>query len=557
MTAQSASNFFTGFFSALLVAASLMLPHSLAIAQQVEKKADAKKASGKAPAKAEVPAPSGFTATSKKALSPQVVAELALSQGLAAKDAEYLSQLAYSQLELGQGTDTAPIRSQIGGIDPQLSGLGRSFDLLVSFSPRYEINEALPINPSPLTPIRNTTGNLLFEISKRFRTGTQFSIDYRDVRQELLLPSFNPLAPSPVGNQTWLSLNGRQQLWANAFGYADRLALEVLEGSLQAALQAYTEELETVVLNSINLFWQAYIAEQTLKENMAARDKYDQLVKNVRRKAGFNLSTPGELPRLEAEVAVTEQRVKQSSADYLASLDALRAALQLTPGSEVVLNAPLDLPPIPRLEAKDLESLRPIEREKLMLRNAETFRERVRSSTRPTFDLVARARTTGQDREYGQALAKMGSGNYPDYFVGVEFVTPIDSSTFRGERAEAEVRVLQAENRVRTERDRVRNLLLDTERRVAAQYEIAKSAIEAVSLRERVVRELETAFRQGRQPLLEVIRAYNELFGSQREKANAIGQYHIALNNLAAARDELFTKGKSTPEVAVMKRGLE
>ena len=59
--------------------------------------------------------------------------------------------------------------------------------------------------------------------------------------------------------------------------------------------------------------------------------------------------------------------------------------------------------------------------------------------------------------------------------------------------------------------------------------------------REKVVRELEGAYRQGRQPLVELIRSYNDLFAAQLDRARAVGQYHISLNQLAAARDELVT----------------
>jgi outer membrane protein TolC len=265
------------------------------------------------------------------------------------------------------------------------------------------------------------------------------------------------------------------------------------------------------------------------------------LVNSTRRKAGFNLSTPGELPRLEAEYEAAEQRVKKSSATYLESLDKLRSMLQVAPNTPLAIEIPPELPPVPQLAPKSVEDLRSMQASKIDLENARKNRLSIRSKNSAKFDLVGRARTTGQDRDPAASQAKMNSGEYPDYYVGIEFSSPIDGNAFRGERADVEIKVQEAEANLQVNRDKVRDDLASLERTVASQFVITKSAMDTVDYRARVVQQLETAYRQGRQPLVELIRAYNDLFTSQLDRARAIGEYHTLLNRLAASRDELFT----------------
>lgn len=448
-------------------------------------------------------------------ITPQRVVDQALGKGRSAKSAELQAQRSYLQLEEARGL----------------------FDLKFLLAPGYELNEGQSL--SGMGNPQDKTWSLAAQLDKKFQSGTELGLKYEANRQSSIL------APSVVRTSNIaleaVTLSLRQPLFRNWFGYADRLALEIGETGVATAAETRQESLETVVLDAMTLFWNAYTAEQQLKENMAAREKYEQLVANVRRKASFNLSTPGELPRLLAEAELADQRVKSSSAAYLNAVDSLLTAMQIQTKEPIEIVAPQELPPVPQLAQKNLDELRVIRVAAANLQNAERKRDQVISQTRPRLDLVARARSTGVEEDAGAAYAEMTSGTKPTYFVGFEFETPIDSNIIRGRRADAVVAASQAEVELKVQQDKAKDQLAALERTVAANFAVAKSMIEAVQYRERTVREMEIAWRQGRQPLVELIRSYNDLFNTQLERAKAVGQYHISLNQLAAARDELIT----------------
>ncbi|MDX9730622.1 MAG: TolC family protein [Bdellovibrionales bacterium] len=466
-------------------------------------------------------------------LSPQDVVDLALKQSPEVKQAELQAQMAEGSAERDRGP----------------------YDLIFKLSPSYEYTEALTLagtgNPN------DRTMTLASSLSKQFSTGTNLTLEFNRISQESTLSSFTANLRKPRAAMDTLTLTIRQALWRNILGEADRAVLRTADAKVLSARLTREEKLEEAILSALSLYWNAYVAETQLKENTAARQKYEELVRAVRRKAGFNLSTPGELPRLEAEFAAADARVKISSQQYLAALDNLRTALRIESKEPIVFQASAttaaDIPAIPSLKEVDVTRLRPMLVSELTRENADRGRAIANSANRPRLDLVARARSTGVDETSDLSFSKMTSGSQPTYVVGVELEWPLDSSAFRGARAEAEANYQLAEVSHRLTLDRIRDSLADVERRASAFRENALSSIEVVNKRGRVVSELERSYRQGRTPLVELIRSFNELFVSQQERAAAVGNYMIALNQWASMRDELV---KSTVDPEEIERAI-
>lgn len=451
-------------------------------------------------------------------LNPQSIVDLTLKQGLEAKSAELEAQRAYLTLQQALGV----------------------FDFQLEATPYYEFNQAQTL--LGFNNVQDRTLSWTVRLNKKIRTGTTFEFEHINTQQASILaniPQSGGVTRYPNAYLISTQVGIRQAVWRNAFGYADRLGLAVGRDTVKSAIENREERLETVLLDTMTLFWSTYTNDQQLQEAIAAREKYEQLVKSVRRRSGFNLATPGELPRLEAEMLVADNRVKAASANYLKSVDQLLSSLQLTSKEQISIEVPNVLPPVPQLKAKAVEELRIFKVGELARLNAERRLKQARFNAYPQFDVVARGKSTGYDESRDGAMSEMNAINYPTYYVGVEFKTPIDSDLLRGQIADAEVAYAQSQNQLAIDRYKAQNALYDFERQVASQYSVAKASLEVVAMRTRVVAQLESAYRQGRQPLVELIRAYNDLFAAQFDRAKAVGDYHIRLNELAASRDEL------------------
>ncbi|RYZ70560.1 MAG: TolC family protein [Proteobacteria bacterium] len=281
------------------------------------------------------------------------------------------------------------------------------------------------------------------------------------------------------------------------------------------------------------------MAERNHRQNLNTQKRYEDLIKDVRRRKGYALTSPAELPRLEAEMQTSQALERTSWVDYTNAVNNLLVALRIQTNETVSLFIPPEIPAMPQLPGLDPTTMRAVKVAETNRRNAELNLTAVESQVRPTIDLVARARTTGSDPNHETARLEMGQGNHPTYFVGVELVAPLWSEANRGLIADARVQKMIAENDAVVAVDNTKRLLNEAALTAQARFEVVNLASTTVEKRERVVTEIERAYRQGRQQLVEVIRAYNDLSQARFDRATAVGNYNLALLRLSAARDEL------------------
>lgn len=449
-------------------------------------------------------------------LSPQDVVRLALEHGRGAKAAQIAAQRGLLAVEIARGI----------------------FDWDLRLEPSYLYASAQ--NLEGINNLNDRNAQLNASIGRAFSLGTALRIGYRSITQRSSVSSFTATLRPPVQTLDAITAEVRQSFWRNAFGSADRWAVEAAKRTAEAAQDERVAALETVALDALTRFWECFVARRKLDDALEARDRYQALVTSVSRKSAFGLATPGELARLQAEHGAAQAQVKQSAAAYLDALDALLTRIGTTSGDDVVLVTPDELPPVPRLASKDVDSLR-------ANRAARSRADALRASSHATdsrndsrVDLVLRAASTGVEPAAERARAEMVAVSRPDYYVGLEFQTSFDSAATRARRIDAKLAADAAETDALMVADQTRDRLRAAERDVNARFASATLAHGVSEQRSTAVRQIEGAYRNGRQTLVEVIRAYNDLYAARLAEAEGIGNYHLARNRLAAARDELI-----------------
>lgn len=463
----------------------------------------------------------------KLQLSPQIVVDRVLEHGYEAKDVEYRAQ------------KDLLIREKVAG----------PFDFAVTsnFGYRYDEGEDISGLGNPLE--KSYTMNI--GLSKRNRFGTLISFNYDHLEMSRVL---NPILftnnniETALGSRVTadaLTLTLRQSLLSNSFGYGSRLSLangDILASTAELNRQ---ENLEALVLDSMVLYWQAYTAQIKLRDAIAGREKYRELVKVVRNKGRFGIEKKGEGAQVQAEVEKAEQAVKLASLEYLGAIDALLRAMKIESTEDIEFLTTAEIPALPILPEKEMEGLRSYRVQSSLSTVMQNEWSATRNAGLPIVDLVLMGRTTGAENNYTRAFAEAVSGKKPEYYVGLEMKTYLDSSTSRAALTESRLLMQMQENQALRSHDALRSGLKLSHEKVKAYYAAARASVEEVDMRQRTVREQEMGYRQGRMPLVELIRSYDSLFKAQGEKAAQIGNYHISLNQLAAIRDELVGEKKN------------
>ncbi len=417
-----------------------------------------------------------------------------------------------------------------------------AYDFRLMAETNYEVNRGDTMNVIANNE-EDKNFSALLGLSKQLGSGTDLRINYRRSSVASLLNPFaqNQGFPSTRTLDSF-SLELEQDLLKNAFGRDQRLQVKTAQKSYLRAQKERMEGLEDVVLEAMEHFWHSYVAQENLRESVESRDRYSRLVANVRDKARLGFAAPGELASAQAELELQQQRVKQASLQYLNHVDQLLRLLRLDYHTEVEFQIEEILPALPEfseLSLEEMEGLRSLQVARSQVKEQHQIVNLTQSSHRPQLSLIARITQTGAEEEPTQALSKMLDGSRPIYFIGLKLTHPLDSSLRRGDILAARAELQRREVLLEKVRDSVNNQLRQAKREINALYLIAESSLKSVELWKQAAREIDNSYRQGRTDISEVVRIYNSLQAAETQRTRAIGDYHIALNRLAALRDEL------------------
>jgi outer membrane protein TolC len=378
-------------------------------------------------------------------------------------------------------------------------------------------------------------------LSKNFTTGTLMSVEYKrssfkgDVNSAGVTNGSRSLM-----TQDLLGLNLEQNLWADFLGIADRADVDSAELSYKSKSLLRTNDLENLVLDTIRQFWATYVSQQNFKEAMASRDRSKKLVDAVKKKSGFGYANPGELAQAQADYEGRVQDVKSTSTTYLANLDNLNTTLSLPPNCDVNFVIPEAIPSVPQLPEKSIEDLRTIRSQKMAVQAAQRAYDSAKSKDAPTFKLVGKIYSYGVEDNGDGAYSDMVSGSHPQYYAGIKFEYPFGADLLGETRLNRKYAKDLEEVKLSRITQENQDSLAQAQRKVQSTYAAVLSSVEQKKYREQALKELTRSYSQGRTDISIYIDAMNKFSLAEIQYSQAIGNYQTALNEWAAARDELI-----------------
>ncbi len=448
-------------------------------------------------------------------LTPQIVVDKILGEGRDAKTIELEAQSAYTAYYNNFGI----------------------YDL--GFVSSYTFEDSRKDYLSGSGNYRDRTGYWSLGLTQRIATGTTFELDYNRTQQNSLFRSSSSRSPFIVYDVGTLTVT--QDLLGNFFGIAERQRNRAARQALESASWQKKESQEQLVLDSLKLFWDTYVARESLREAVSQRDKYEALVKEVENKSRLGFSSPGDLPKARAEFGAQVRNVKAASYTFLSTLDTLLTAMRMEDADrEVRFEMKEELPPLPVMVMPQIDSLRSVKVQETLFNSADLTRRSAKLSTNwPELKLIGVGEYTGLDSDRGRAFSMMTSGDKPRYAVTLEMSYKFFSDTNSGTLNSAEVGAERAFNDFLKAKEDLRRQVSSAMENVRFTYAAAVSAVEETKQWESAIRAQESSYRQGRLDFSQLIQDYNSYFKSRATKIRALGDYHIALHTYAATVDEL------------------
>lgn len=393
-----------------------------------------------------------------------------------------------------------------------------------------------PAHPATLT---NQTYKSNIKLKKSLLTGTILNFEYS--RNSLYANDSNISAPktSQYTNDL-LGFSIEQNLWKNAFGTQDRAELEAAELTYQANVITKTADLQDLVLESLRLYWNTYVAQENFSEALAARDRYQRFVNDLRKKTSYGYSNSYELFQVQAELENREHQIKTSSLDYLKNTESLTQLLNLPPETKIQFPALENIPDIPALNKKSLTDNRNIQSQSIKIKAAEAALTASRSQGKPILSLNGSYYGSGYDEKPANAENRLLSGANPKYFVGLKFIFQFGSDYSTQDIINKKVSLELEQHRYQRLSEELKNNIATAERKVQTTFFAVTSIKKQSDLREKTLNQMQRSFNNGRVDINLLIDAMNRFFSSRVQYTRSVGDYFIALNEWAALNDELI-----------------
>lgn len=448
----------------------------------------------------------------------QDVAEMALKKGLYQKDIELNYQKSEISLLLTES----------------------NFDTQFGIKGQREDSKA--VAPGALTNPRDQTQSFGLGLSRKFVTGSMLGIDYSYVHRESDLSNFMKSAGlSPIQYYHLTTLTFKQDLLNNAFGFKDRRQSLAANLQFERAQFEREEASEELVLQAIKLYLDAFFAQENLKQNLAARDKYLLLYKNIQQKNKMGFDDRSELIKTKAELQNQEKNVKSATLLYQTLIDKLYTILNSPQPTEVVFEVPeVTTPPILKNTETKIENLRKSKSIELLVEATLAEKEAAANNEGASLNFFTQAAFSGLDKTNSVAVTQMSQQEKPKYTIGLEYAMRWGGSAQKAESISKLVAHEEALNARQKVKNSLQELIETSERNLQSKYTIVINADETVKIWDEAMKSQERNHRFGRITTAELLMDYGSYFRAKSALSGAIADYQLALYEYQAARDELI-----------------
>lgn len=417
--------------------------------------------------------------------------------------------------------------------------------LLIPFDYNFKVESGLKrdkfenFSGSVNTPDRQDSYVTTASLTKLFSTGTTVGLSYTRNSIDSVYPA-SATVTSNSQTQDIVMLSIEQNLLKNFFGNANRATLRAAEALYKASTIGRADDLQELVLNSIRLFWKAYVAQETFQEALNSRERYQKLVQSVKKKSSYGYAAPGEFAQVQAELESKEQAVKRESVTYLSAIDELTTLLKYPPGTEYKFQVSKEVPPVPKFEPVNFEETRAVRAARLRAEAANELYKAASANSYPDFSLVGRLGSAGLENNASDAYSEMNSGTHPQSYIGVKVQYSFGSDALNEEKLNKKILKDLEEARLQRQLAELGDSGSLIQRNLQSAYAIVVSTRTQKDLREKAALELNRTYTQGRTDISILIESLNKFYTAKIDYSRAVGDYQIALNEWAALRDELI-----------------
>ncbi len=360
------------------------------------------------------------------------------------------------------------------------------------------------------------------QLKKRLTTGTDVGLFYENTRTQTD-STFATLNPNMTSTAR---LEITQPLLRNIFGRIDRLGVQLTEIDVRQFELETQDRIEAAFAEVKTAYWQLVLARRLLEAREGALEKAQELLRIHEDQLERGLVEETALLGVEANLHLR-------TVEWMTSREAVTTAQQrlgvLLDDREGTPMIPTDVPGEHDVsETKDeairlaMAHRRDYQRAQEELRASDIRIRRTANARWPQLDLMASLAANGLGDDMGEASDKLGTGEFPTSFVGVEWSVSLENREAKAEHAQA----IHEKARALLE---FQQLEMEIIRDVDRDYRLFRLAINAVRETQRAevlhakkLEQVEQKFQFGRSTSQTLIDYQEDLIDAQARSIRAL-----------------------------------
>jgi outer membrane protein TolC len=398
--------------------------------------------------------------------------------------------------------------------------------------------------------------NANFDLSKLFRTGTEVGLRWLNPRDEtnsqfdLLQPAFKPRVGVRV----------EQPLLRDFGGVVANTNVRIADSTSRSAAADFEESLSDFVFEVITAYWDYTLRAAELEVKRHSHRLATELAEEAQAKVDVGSLPPvaaqearADAAAREEEVIAAEQALRRAARalQYMVMLRSRQsgAPIAIEPADDHgVVDQPVDRAQSLKIAIERRASVRA---SRIDMTTAQLNLDKTKTDLLPSLDLVGtyelvglggrRADGTPDEYDaYGDALDRLSSGDFYQYFVGLEFEVPLSNAAARARHTRSEIDLKRTQDEMR---QTIADVALEVDAGAGdliAAYQRVAAANLARKLAEENLRQQQRRYEVGMVTTTDVLDFQERLADAMAAEARAITDHAKAQADLMRAEGTLL-----------------
>ncbi|HET7854284.1 MAG TPA: TolC family protein, partial [Candidatus Methylomirabilis sp.] len=350
-----------------------------------------------------------------------------------------------------------------------------------------------------------------------------------------------------------LSLTVVQPLLKNFGVDVNRTQIKIAKNEQEISVDRFRETTMDVITQVQDAYWELVFTLEDLKVAQRSLGLAKELSQLNRARVRAGVAAPVEVTQAETDVAAREAGVTVAEKSVRDAEDRLKVILNIPKkgewGGAILPSDPATFssvtPNLPEAVAEALSKRPQYAVAKIGLSNRELTLRLARNQLLPDLSFQGGVGVNGLSAlnpNYGNALDKLGTGDYYTYSAGVVFSVPLGNRAARAEFLKAQLEVGQAQAALQDAELQITAQVREAVRRIEADAKLVDQTGAARVLAEEQLRIETKRLEAGVSTTFEVLRFQRELAATQSAEVRALTNSNKSLANFDRVRGVTLEK---------------